>query len=497
MRVAMISDGAYPHRPGVAATWSHRLIRGLPEDEFELILIGDRATTPPAYQPPTNTRGLTSIPTDGSSIGPARRSGDFYRAAVAHRRFATHAAVLLCRGMMSGAPHSLAMFRSSLRRLAAASATGVHPLHGVPLAAVLLDAWRAAGTDGEAILPQPALPQPTATDAEKIAAVLERALRVLSTPVATADLDHATDASLSALVAIGAKWRAGTPFVLTEHDPYLTASVLAETSGRPAVRAVLLRFLRSLAQLAYLEAAQIAAPTVRLRRWALDHGADPAIVTVVGYGVDPHSCPPLRGEPAEPTITFLGPDCDAVTLLRTLPRLRAAHPGIRLIVGAPPVTTDEIKPSDPVFFLGPVNHRRSAYATGQVVVVSGRHDAAPYALIEAMMCRRPTICLDDGTLSGVAGTAATTVPYGDEDRLAGACLTLLGSADRRHSLAAAGSQRARSLFALRTTIDAVRTVYTRATADAADLIGDRAGLSAGLPYAVEVGRSGTRTTIDS
>jgi glycosyltransferase involved in cell wall biosynthesis len=244
---------------------------------------------------------------------------------------------------------------------------------------------------------------------------------------------------------------------------------LAEASGRPAARAVLLRFLRALARLAYHEATQIAVPTERLRRWALDHGADPAIVTVVGYGVDPHSCPPLRGEPTEPTITFLGPDRDAVTLFRTLSRLRAVHPGIRLIVTAPPIKTDVIKPGDPVFFLGPVNHRRSAYATGQVVVVSGRHEAAPYALIEAMMCRRPTICLDDGALAAVAGTAAITVPYGDEHRLAEACLALLGSADRRRSQSSAGSQRARSLFALRTTIDAVRTVYAEATADRTDL----------------------------
>jgi polysaccharide biosynthesis protein PelF len=458
----MINDGAYPHRQCIAATWCHRLIRGLPEHEFDLVSIGDHAPVP-AYQPPMNTRGFTSVSTAGRPLGPNRGRAD-----LAHRRFATHAAVLLCRGMMSDAPHTLAMFRSSLRRLA--SVTGVHPLHGVPLAAVLLDAWRAAGPNAEAILPQPALPQPTPADAERVAEVLERALRVLSTPVATTDLYHETDASLSALVAMGAKWRAGTPYVLTEHDTYLTASILAETSGRPGVRAVLLRFLRTLARLAYQEAAQIAVPTERLCRWALDHGADPAIVTVVGYGVDPHSCPPLRGEPPEPTIVFLGPDRDALTLLRTLPRLRAAHPEVRLIVAAPPIKTDVIRPGDPVFFLGPVNHRRSAYATGQVVVVSGRHPAAPYALIEAMMCRRPTICLDDGALTAVAGTAATTVPYGDEHRLADACLSLLASADRRRSQSTAGSQRARSLFALRTTIDAVRTVYAGATADTVEPI---------------------------
>jgi polysaccharide biosynthesis protein PelF len=485
VRVGMINDGVYPHRQCIAATWCHRLIRGMPEHEFDLVSIGDHATSMPAYQPPTNTVGLTSISTGGRPLGPNRG-----RAALAHRRFATHAAVLLCRGMMSDAPHSLAMFRSSLRRLAAGGVDGFFPLHGVPLAAVLLDAWRAAGANAEAILPQPALPQPTPADAEKVAAVLERALRVLSTAVATTDLHHATDASLSALVAMGAKWRAGTPFVLTEHDTYLTASILAETPGRPGVHAVLLRFLRALARLAYQEAGQVVVPTERLRRWALDHGADPAIVTVVGYGVDPHSCPPLRGEPPEPTIAFVGPDRDALTLLRTLPRLRAAHPEIRLIVAAPPIRTDVIGPDDPVFFLGPVNHRRSAYATGQVVVVSGRHPAAPYALIEAMMCRRPTICLDDGALTSVAGTAVATVPYDDEHRLADACLALLDSADRRRSQAATGSQRARSLFALRSTIDAIRTVYAEAIADpvepirritmtdagiANDLVGDRIG----------------------
>jgi glycosyltransferase involved in cell wall biosynthesis len=463
VRVGLISDGAYPHRQGVAGTWCHRLVRGLPEHDFHLVSIGDQPTALLAYQPPTNTTGLASISMSGPAHGPNRG-----RAALAHRRFATHAAVLLARSMVSDTPHSLAMFRSSLRRLATASVTGTHPLHGVPLAAVLLDAWRAAGATAEVSWPQPALPQPTSADAEQIAVALERALRVLSTPPPTADLHHATDASLSALVAIGAKWRAGTPFVLTEHDTYVAASILTDATARPAVRAVLLRFLRSLARLAYQEAARIAVPTDRLRRWVLDHGADPAIVAVVGYGVDPHSCPPLRGEPAEPTITFLGPDRDANTFLRTLPRLRLLHPDIRLIVAAPPTGTDGVKSGDPVFFLGPVNHRRSAYATGQVVVVSGRHPSAPYALIEAMMCGRPTICLDDGALGPVAGTAAITVPYGDEDRLAHACLTLLGSADLRRAQSTAGSQRARSLFALRTTVGAVRTVYAEAAADTAD-----------------------------
>jgi glycosyltransferase involved in cell wall biosynthesis len=434
----------------------------LPEHAFHLVTIGDQSSVL-AYQPPTNTLTLTSITTAGRAIGPNHGGS-----ARTHRRFATHAAVLLCRSMVSDTPHSLAMFRSSLRRLAIAGTNGTHPLHGVPLTAVLLDAWRAGGTRTDATGPQPALPQPTPADAAQVAALLERTIRVLATPVATTDLNHAIDASLSALVAIGAKWRAGTPFVLTEHDTYLTSPVLADASGGPAVRAVFLRFLRALARLAYQEAARIAVPTEWLRRWVLDHGADPAIVSVVGYGIDPHSCPPLRGEPPDPTITFLGPERDAMTMLRTLPRLRAIHGNIRLIVAGPAMPVDVVAPADAVGFLGPVHRRRSAYAIGQVVVVSGQDPAAPYALIEAMMCGRPTVCLDDGRLKSVAGAAATIVPYGDDGQLAEACLALLGSPERRRIQSTAAAQRARSLFALRTTVGAVRTVYAEAARDVAD-----------------------------
>jgi glycosyltransferase involved in cell wall biosynthesis len=463
VRIALINDGMYPYRFSVGGTWCHRLVRGLPEHAFHLVSVVDREPAVASYFPPTNTLSLTTVGIDGPPVGPARG-----RAALQHRRAATHGAVLLCRSMLEDTPHSLAMFRSSLRRLTSTSATGNHPMHGVPLAAVLTDAWRAAGPSptGGWSLVRAALPPVSGRDAADAAELLERALRPLAAPLPMTDLGHATDASMSALVAIAAKWRTGAPFVLTEHRTYLDAQILTATAGRPAVRAVLLRFLRALARLAYLEASKIVVPNEQLRSFALDHDADREKIAVVPYGVDPHGCPTLRGEPTDPVITWLGPDRDLPTMLAALDIVREELPDARLIV-AGPATGAARTTGEEVSFLGPVTHRRSAYATGQVVALSGRGEWMPYALIEAMMCGRPVVCQDSGGLASMAGLGASIVSYDDPEALAAGCLTLLHSRDRRRQQSMAAGQRARNLFGLRMMLDRYRTVYDETARDTA------------------------------
>ncbi len=465
MRVALINDGMYPYQQGVGGTWCHRLVRGLPEHAFHLAAITTHEQATAVFYPPTNTLTLTPIATRGTPKGPARG-----RAALTHRRVATHAAVLLCRSMLDDTPHSVAMFRSALRRLAIIGGTGVHPLHGVPLAAVLLDAWHAASPTGVASLPRPALAGATERDAHDAAILIERAVRPLATVLPMTDVNHATDASLGGLVAIAAKWRTGAPFVLSEHIEYLDCGLLE--GANTTVRTVLLRFLRALARLAYMEASKIVAPTEQLRRWALDHGAGREKLTLVPYGVDPHSCPTLRGEPSDPIITWLGPDADLPSMLGALSQISAVRPARLIVAGAASslVETSLVGSSmtDTISFLGPVSHRRSAYATGQIVVLSSRDEAMPYALIEAMMCGRPTICVDDGGLASMAGMGAVIVPPNDPSALASACLTLLGDPDRRRTLSMAAGQRARGLFGLRMVVDRFRDAYENAALDLAN-----------------------------
>src|SRR5215475_10908399 len=469
VRVGLINDGAYPYRQSIAGTWCHRLIRGMPEHTFHVIAVPDHEPRVPFYAPTANTEAFTSVAAEAWSERRVRRVALVRRQLpLPIRRAATHASVLLCRGMMSDTPGGLAMFRSGMHQLATIDTSYGDPMRGVPLAAALLDAWRAAdGTEDIAATAAGRLPvaRPAAgatrADAEHAAAVMRSTLRLVGACLPSVDLNHAVDAGGSGLLALAAKWRSGTPFVLTEHHPYRHAVPRDDGSATELAHLMAARFHGALARLVYAEAAHVVAPVERMRRWAVDHGADPTNLTLTGYGVDPHSCPPLRGEPPEQTITFVGPESDAATMLTSLPWIRWTRPDARLIVAGPAFAADPLALAN-VSFLGPVNHRRSAYATGRIVVISGRDPAAPYAIVEAMMCGRPAICLDDGEFRPMVGPAALTVPYGDPARLARACLALLNAADQRRQMSSAGARRARSLYALRTTIDVVRIAYQRA-----------------------------------
>src|SRR2546429_456743 len=294
--------------------------------------------------PPANLVELRTVDVTGPAVGPARPVEQRQ-----HGRLATHAAVLVCRGMLDDSEHSAAMFRSGMRRLSGLAGDGTHPLGGVPLGGVLFDAWRAT-TD-------PLLPRPTPRDAEDAARLLELAVRPLAARVPDVDVCHPVHSGGSVLVALAGSWRLGIPYVLTEHDVYLADPLLATVAGRPAVRAVLVRFLRALTRLGYAEAAAIAPPSERLRRWALHHDADQARISVVPHGVDPHDHPPLREEPTEPVLAWLGEPGDLPLALQAYALIRRSVPGARLIViGSAP---DGGHRPEGVNFTGPVTGYRA------------------------------------------------------------------------------------------------------------------------------------------
>jgi len=139
---------------------------------------------------------------------------------------------------------------------------------------------RAAGGNGRT-----SLARITVADAEIAECAAESSLRALSVPPPEVELCHVVDGGLATLVALGTRWRAGVPYVVTEHDAYLRAE-LVERAGPGGGTRVLLRFLRALNRLGYAEAAAIIAPSERMRRWALHHDADRRRLRVVPPGVD-------------------------------------------------------------------------------------------------------------------------------------------------------------------------------------------------------------------
>jgi glycosyltransferase involved in cell wall biosynthesis len=428
-------------------------VAGLDEHDFHLVTVVDGQPRR-GYPVLTNNPSLTPVPVGGRPIAPDKGPGR-----TQHCRAATHAAVLVCRGMLDDSPHGATMFRAGLRRMAALAADGTHPQAGVPLAEVLMDAWRAAAGAGRT-----ALVRISVADAEAAAGLLERATRALSVPPPEVELCHVVDGGLATLVALGARWRAGIPFLVTEHDAYLHAPMVARAGPLPGVRAVLLRFLRALTRLGYAEAAAIVAPSERMRRWALHHGAARERLRVVPPGVDPQDHPRLGDPPDHPVVVWVGPREELPVLRQAFRALRETLPEARLImVGSGP---PEPLP-DGMDWSGPVPARPAVFARARVVTVSGADEAMPYPLIEAMFSGRATVCTEHGGLAAAVGIAALVVPPADPARLAAAWASLLTDGALWRELSVNARRRARTLFSLGAMLDGFRMAYADAAATTA------------------------------
>jgi len=455
MRVALINEGTYPYTGGGVSTWCDHLVRGLPGVRWHLVSIVAGDNAPPTPVLPSTVDALQAVPVWGVER-PARYPAE-------------RAAARMCRGMLGNTEADLAVFAEGLRELAFAAVQpprpwfrsargdqhriGRHPLVGLPLAEILLDAW--AGS--------PALPRLTLRDADDAAVLLEHAVRPLAARLPDVDLCHANANGLAALVALAAKWRDGLPFALTEHGVYLRERYFATGGLAPGVKAALLRFHRALARLAYQEAALVAPVSGFNRRWAERHGAHPARVTVIPNGVDPQRFAPLDSEPAVPTISWVGridPLKDLETLIRAFGYVRAWLPGARLHLAGPVPAGNEdyaaacrrlaadLQVADAVTFAGPVACSRDAFAAGNLVALSSVSEGMPYTVIEAMMCGRATVSTDVGGVAEAVGDAGLVVPPRDPRAFAAACLELLTEPARRAGLAARARERALAEFTL-------------------------------------------------
>jgi glycosyltransferase involved in cell wall biosynthesis len=476
MRVALINEGTYPYVTGGVSTWCDQLVRGLDEVTWHLVTIVGPATVKPAIQLPGNVASLTPVPIWDASKAPRRRRDD--------------AAARMCAGMLGETPAHADMFRDALRELAmvhrgdlrkgcadclAAAAAcprhgliGRHPLVGVPLAEMLLDAWSAALADGAE------LPRLTLREADDAAVLIEHAVRPLAAVLPPVDVCHANANGLSSLVALAAKWRFRVPFLMTEHGVYLRERYLSAGDLPAGVKVALLRFHRALARLAYAEADLVAPVSAFNQRWEERHGADPARIAVIPNGIDPQRFPPLPQEPAVPTISWVGridPLKDLETLIQAMAVVSERLPEAQLHLAGPVPAGNEdyaracyslvaqLGLDRSVNFAGPVSSSREAFEAGHVAALSSISEGMPYTVMEAMMCARPTISTDVGGVAEMVGDAGLVVPPRDPVAFGNACLRLLCDSRLRSDLARRGRDRALELFTLNRCLDSYRQRY--------------------------------------
>jgi glycosyltransferase involved in cell wall biosynthesis len=463
MRIALTAEGTYPHQFGGVSVWCDQLVRGLPEYDFGLVALVATGTEPVRWELPGNVTGLSVLPLWGPPP-PAGRGSRWLRA-----RSGPPVAELI-EVLLAPPDEAQDRFAAVLRELFdyAQQENLSAELASEQSVRLLSEAWRRHWRLDQ--------PPPTLQDAVTAIQLLEHALRPLAHPPPQADVVHAVTNGLGALPALAAKWRYGTPIVVTEHGMYMREHYLHSRQDpyRWPVKQLFLQFLRRLCVLGYSEATVITPGNVYNKRWEAQLGADVSKIRTVYNGVNPADFPALDEEPEVPTISWAGridPIKDIESLLRAFAVVRQELPDaqLRIFGSAPPgrepylarcqALAAELGLDGAVTFEGRVAQIRDAYAAGQVIVLCSISEGFPYTLIEAMTCGRPCVATDVGGVTEAIGDTGLVVGPRRPAELAQACLALLRDGGRRRELGAAARQRALEYFTVDRAVSAFDEIY--------------------------------------
>jgi glycosyltransferase involved in cell wall biosynthesis len=495
MRIALVAEGAYPFAVGGVSTWCDQLVRGMPDCRWEMVALTVDGTEQRLWPQPSNLDNLRALPLWAPCPSPQHgrptRGG---RATQAERAFlssyrALVQAMIEPYDLRSGpATVNSSRFLLALRGIYEYTAGGGHLCTGLTSnagVAQLTEVW--SEVHGS---------QLPVADALEVADMLAHMLRPLAAPPVECNVVHASMNGLCMLVAMAAKWRYGTPVVLSEHGVYLRERYLeylgsapggggAESTAVPhPVKVALLGFFRSLASASYLIADALAPHSSYNSRWQLVSGADPDRMWTMYNGVSTADFPLAEREPDRPTLVFMGrinPLKDLHTLIRAFPSVRAEVPDAVLrIFGATPAADGEYERScrrliaelglrDSVVLEGEVDSPVSAYHAATVVVLTSISEGFPVAILEAMACGRPVVCTDVGGVAEAVADAGFVVPPRDPRAVARACVTLLVDDELRARMAEAARSRVLRLFTLDESIAAYRRVYDSVTGNGPEL----------------------------
>jgi glycosyltransferase involved in cell wall biosynthesis len=471
VRIALVSEGTYPFAMGGVSVWCDQLIRGLTQHEWEVVALTVNGAERAVWPAPDNLTAVRTIPLWGPHATLRRRKpGDAFMTPYADLVASLLKPVATDTDRASADRIRFLNGLKGLHDIAQREDVAAAMTSGVALS-LLMDEWNALYGDGLSL-----------ADALDVALLLEHMLRPLFAEPVEADIVHASMNGLSMLVAMAAKWRYGSPVIMSEHGIYLRERYLAylHQDAPHAVKVLVLSFFRLLAGAGYLVADALAPHSAYNRRWQLQNGADARTMWTMYNGVSPDLFPAAQGEPEVPTIVFMGridPLKDLHNLVWAFSLVVAEMPAARLrIFGGTPDENrtyrdscvkliEDLALTSSITLEGPVGSPVDAYHAGSIVVLSSISEGFPYSVVEAMACQRTVVCTDVGGVKEAVGRTGLVVPPRNSPALAHACLRLLRDDALRRSLAVDARLRIMEYFTLDHSLMAYSRLYDNLSGD--------------------------------
>ncbi len=447
-RICLILEGSYPYTVGGVAEWTHKLIQGLPEEEFVLWTISPTGREKSRYQLPENVVEVRRIGLAEPAQPDLPTSGDpqegwneiaAFHLEMADGDFDRFTSVI----MQTSEPRGRSLNLENLLRDKQGWRLVTHfHRHNMPIEPFVDYYWSWMATH---------MP----------------VFKMLQQDPPQADLYHAVSTGYAGLLGAMAKVRTGKPFLLTEHGIYAKEREM-EIYGSDLVKGYQKKMWHKmfvgLARIAYNHADQIVALFERNRKIQIELGAPPPKTRVIPNGIEVERFAQIHrnGRPPVPEIGLVGrvtPIKDIKTFILSAKILKERFPSARFsVIGPTEESSDYYRECVQLTkHLGLDGHLtftgradvRSYYERLDLLMLTSVKEAQPLVLIEAMTAGVPIVATDVGDVRDLLQNDGLVVPPKAPDELANAATQLLSDPARARAMARRARERALRQYDIR------------------------------------------------
>ncbi|MBI4870912.1 MAG: GT4 family glycosyltransferase PelF [Candidatus Riflebacteria bacterium] len=429
--VCFVLEGSYPYVRGGVSSWTHQLIRGMPELKFSLLtVVASRKDLKLAYELPGNVVEVEDVVLSYPDAGMDRptRVPDGFIARIER----LHRAL----GNDETAARRLAMeFLGDATCAGPRNDTAIQALSSSEAWDLMLRIYQERGHGGSSF---------NAYFYTYLQSHF-RFFRSLRARVPDARLYHAASTGYAGIAAVSASLRTRRPLLLTEHGIYVNErnmdiTMLDWLDGRPvfqgidlssapsAIRGIWMRFFEFMGRLTYDQAALITTLFRGNLSMQVEYGADHRKLQIIPNGVDVArlGALPRNPDPARPRVCLIGrvvPIKDIRTFIKACALVERELPGASFeILGPydedPPYhescrqLVKELGLERSFVFAGHVDLSRE-FSTITVAVLTSMSEGLPLVMLETMACGIPNVA------SRVGACEEIVMGGGQDDRKLG------------------------------------------------------------------------------
>ena len=306
--------------------------------------------------------------------------------------------------------------------------------------------------------------------------LITRSMQLLALQVPKVDIIHCSLAWLPSMIAIFAKRESNCPVIITEHGVAFRELLLyynALLYDEPAK--IFWKFFSRNITRAMYSIADVITPVCESNAvWERDLGADPAKIKVIYNGVNIKKFRhiEIKREDTRPTVVSVGriePYKDIVCLIRAINYVKEVIPNIQCFIYGRSTdleysikcvnTIKRFNLEDNVKFMGGTSEPEKAYNSGDVIVFSSITEGFPFAIIEAMACKRAVVAADVGGVREALEGCGILVRSMRPKDLADGMITLLKDEQLRKELGEVSLKKVKEKFTIEKTVEQIKKLY--------------------------------------